>query len=242
MRINSRRQTGARPVTNAWGFKFVAKIPGPKTGCMVISEGSLESDFISVVLANPELADIQYQPVEIRYLYLPHGTATDVELLSDNRDPILPSLGDYPGVRRGVYYPDFLVTWKNGVRELVEVKHSRLEMDSRVQRKKAAGEAYARARGWQFNLYTDKHIRQEPRLTNAKVLLRYRQQAVPEIVGKVILDKLRQRGRMTIGDLALELDTLRWPHRLPVIYAMLARGQVHFDPGCLLNETAEVFI
>jgi hypothetical protein len=207
---------------------------------MIVSEGSLERDFICRMQDDPEVT-LRYQPVTIHYLYLPNGGPNDIELFIGEDVRPRPSLLDFPGVRRGVYTPDFLIEWSSGRRRLVEVKHSKQVGDPAVQRKKAVAEAYARHRGWEFAMYLDTDIRQEPGFTNAKIRRRYRRQAVPMNIEQAVLVAVSRGEGITVQELTALLTQHDRTVLLPCVYALVAKRKLWHDDNFPLGLGAQLF-
>lgn len=134
-----------RRVPRSYRGNLTGLHPNPSGGRSIAFESALERDFITLMLFDPDVVDVEEQPVRIP---MPKGR---------------------------FYTPDFLVTFRAGPRSLVEVKPADvLVRDHEMLAPKcAAAEAYAAARGWTFSVWTEERIR-IPRMENARFLLPYR--------------------------------------------------------------------
>lgn len=234
---------GARRISNRNGYWFIGKTPDPGTGDLVMSEGSLERDFICRVQSHPEYLAMRSQPVKIRYIYIPSGKSTDVELLDTVPSEDRLSIVGHQGTKQSTYTPDYLVFWKTGDVWLVEVKSSRSIKDPQVQRKKAVGEAYAANQGWTYHLVSDVEIRAEPFLMNAQIQRRYRGLCVPADIERKIFEEVRRPQTSTIGDVVDRLGVTSAPAPLETyIYALIARHKLAVDDNQPLGRDSKVFL
>lgn len=103
----------------------------------VVVESTLERDFALLQRFDPTVATVEEQPVRVEY-----RTA---------------------GGSRRSYVPDFLVTHQRSAlsTKLVEVKFSTdpALVSGALDERFAAARAFASARGWSFEVVTEKHIR-----------------------------------------------------------------------------------
>ena len=173
----------------------VRKIPysgGSITGSVVLHGGRgsvgyesfLEHDFILVTDFDLDVAQLEGQPVRI--IYEATGEARERR-------------------RTRRYVPDFLMTYDARTGRapvLVEIKYGahlekkRAELLPKIQ----AGRRYARAQGWRFRVYTERHIR-GPQLANIKFLLPYRRFPRDEARCRRLLDVLARVGRIQADQL-----------------------------------------
>lgn len=86
--------------------------------------------------------------------------------------------GSFPDGTKHMYTPDFLVIRATG-KELIECKHADYIDDEATRQQRTIGEAWAAAHGYQYRLVTDKDLNAGSRLTNVKLLWRYRLHPVP---------------------------------------------------------------
>ena len=141
-------------------------------------ESLLERDCALLFQSHPAVASIEGQPVRI-------------EFISD----------DEMGRRRRCHHiPDFLVRFgrhSGRVPLLVEVKY-REELRAKHEEylpKVRAARRYARQRGWNYRIYTDRHIRGKAhRLANLKFLQAYRRDVRDARTSDVLLAALAAGG------------------------------------------------
>lgn len=118
------------------------------SGRAIAYESTLERDFITLMLFDPAVSDIDEQPLTIAWT-------------------------DAAGKPRR-YTPDFLLR-RGGRSALIEVKPEAVlvAQAADLEPKFAAARAYAKTQGWRFEVWTEVKIRTS-RLENAKFLLDYR--------------------------------------------------------------------
>lgn len=136
------------------------------------------------------------------------------------------------GVMR-TYTPDFLVLYE-GHSEIVEVKPStRLDRGPPWDVVAAVIGDF----GYGFRLVTETEISREPRLTNAKLLARYRLLSVPAEL-RFRLQLARQQHPKTLGELArlLNLGT-DW---CVTVYGLVLAGLIHADLSIPLGEQTPI--
>lgn len=133
---------------------LTGRLAGPAGTAAITFESSLERDFATLSLFNPDVASVEEQPVRIEYV---------------------------EGATRRRYTPDFLVRYHDSARPalLAEIKfQAELEANRKhmAARFAAAGE-FAVQKGWLFEVVTEREIR-TPCLENARFLLPYRHRPV----------------------------------------------------------------
>lgn len=188
-------------------------------------ESTIEEDFFTLLRFNRLVASFEHQPVTLEWL-------------------------DATGKIRH-YTPDALVRYRNDLPEaagmvpvLCEVKPD-LDTDKKSPRRRkpprkedeaenalkwAAAERYAERQGWQFKVYRESEIR-TPYLDNARFLLRHRERRTASELDKPLLDNLRARGPLTLGEWAATLTstTQERAEVLPVCYRLISESQVVVD-------------
>lgn len=168
----------------------------------VATESKLEYDFVTLMSFDPDVTEIEEQPVAIIY--------------DDN------------GKRRS-YTPDFLIKRRAACPILAEVKPSRF-VKGDVKRKLNAGKRYAATRGWSFQLWTEREIR-GPMLKNAQFLLGYKETTRPPDAVEQILRTIRHGDARPICDVVAELwpeDDAR-AAGLPTLWHLIACRTVFCD-------------
>lgn len=175
-------------------------------------EHHLERDFIFRCVADPNVFDLRHQPMEVEW----------------NDD----------GVKRK-HYPDFSL--RRGERRfVVEVKTAANSLDPLIQRRTAAMVRRFAREEITYELVTDTWIRQEPHLSNAKLLclsLAY------EPTDRFVSD-LTDHMRSTPGGIAIEAiaDLLNLPEdAIYLAYAMIRNGDARFvEPGELAGPHSRI--
>lgn len=173
-------------------------------------EPSLERDYLTLLEFSPSVTRYEVQPVRIWYTY-------------ENRERS--------------YTPDVLVHFqpepgKAPTRWLVEVKY-RDELRENwhwYRHRIKAAFRFAKAEGYQFHLMTEREIR-TPYLTNARFLLRYRDQPIEDPHLHVLLDKLELLREADPDMLlaAVYLDPWRRAQVLHVLWQCVAQGYIATD-------------
>lgn len=137
---------------------ITGRLAGFRPGQSVEHESLLERDCALLFQSHPAVASIESQPVRIEFV------AADAK----------------GRPRRRYHIPDYLVRFQSRSGRaplLVEVKYReelRAKHDEILPKVRAA-RRYARQRGWNYRIYTDRHIRGEGhQLTNLKFLQSYR--------------------------------------------------------------------
>ncbi|WP_375055630.1 TnsA endonuclease N-terminal domain-containing protein [Zobellella sp. DQSA1] len=187
----------------------------------VMFESTLERDFLSLLEFDRAVESFEVQPVRLNWL-------------------------DDKGKVRS-YTPDVLVHYQDGCRipTLWEVKY---RDDLRAhwleyRPKFRAAVRYTRERRWRFRLVTEQEIR-GVRLDNAKFLLPILRRGCPDS-GDVysVLDSLRLSGSSTPAHLlaSLSADEQERARLLPVLWYLVAAGQVGTDPGEKLTMVSRIW-
>jgi hypothetical protein len=183
----------------------------------VAVESTLERDFALLQRFDPTVATVEEQPVRVEYRTT--------------------------GGSRRFYVPDFLVThqWPGLPTKLVEVKFSTdpALVSGALDERLAAAWAFASARGWTFEVVTEKHIR-TPRLGNATFLLPYRQRPADAGVRARLLMALRS-GPAMVEVLADTVGSERG-RTLPTIWGMVARFEIGADLDRPLTMHSPLFL
>lgn len=173
-------------------------VPGRRS---VAFESSLERDFITLMLFEPDTLDIEEQPVRIQ---LPQGRH---------------------------YTPDFLVTRQGRPPLLVEIKPE-IELSApnpQLSDKLDAAAAWATARGWIFETWSEKQIR-IPRLENAKFLLPFRDRKVDAGIAARLL-AFATKGMAEVEELvgaAFPIEAERG-RALAALWHLMALGRLSAD-------------
>lgn len=149
---------------------------------------------------------------------------TDPRVRIYHPQPITLAL-DLP-VAKKRYTADVLVEYWDGRVVLEEVKPERFLNKPEVQERHALAAAAALERGWGFQEVTEAHLKREPRLANAKLLIAYAREPLPEMMVLAAAEFIADVGQSTLAELQVALRPITaTPSQL---YALALRGIV--DP------------
>lgn len=181
-------------------------------GASVAFEGTLERDFLYLMDFDPDVVDVEEQPVKVP---VPGGKG------------------------RGAYYiPDFLVQRREGLPWLVEVKSTDdLEKNAEdYEAKFKAAKSYADDRGWTFEIVTDQEIR-TPKLKNIRRLLSYRNRKVDPGVCARLLRQAKDETHISLGDILSRAFPEPSDHLivLPTLWHLVVTGRFDVDWGTDLD-------
>jgi hypothetical protein len=187
-------------------------------------ESSLERDFIKHLIFNQNVSKHEEQPLTIKF--------TDA------------------GGKQRRYTPDLFVFYR---RDLTLTKHWRpllaeVKYRSDVFRhwielkpKFRAARTYAKQRGWDFTIITDREVR-TPYLKNITFLLEFRKYPVDEVASQLLLEAVADRSATTPASL-LELiseDATRKASLLPTLWQLIANGHIGVDLEQRLTMTSPI--
>jgi hypothetical protein len=188
-------------------------------------ESSLERDFLELMMADSQVAEIDGQPITIHYI-------------------------DQEKKARRHYTPDALVTFKyDELRRhqrpplLVEVKYRDeykkhfLEFKERIR----AARRYAKGRGWQFKVVTEREIR-TTRFTNMHFLAGFRDRTPDAAYVASITDHLAQVGATTPAALLTHMTADPWQQVeiIPTLWWMVAHTQLQMDLSTPLSMQSSI--
>jgi hypothetical protein len=188
-------------------------------------ESTLEEDFFTLLRFNRLVERFEHQPVTLEWMdatgkirnYTP-------DVLVHHRND-LPKAADMVPILCEIK-PDLNTDTKSPRRR----KPPRKENEEENALKWAAAERYAAQRGWQFKVYRESEIR-TPYFDNARFLLRYRERLAPAELDKPLLDNLRARGPLTLGEWAATIASTAQERAevLPLCYRLIAEAEVTVD-------------
>ena len=180
---NRRRLGGVVRELHPYGRLPVTEVP--MHGQMVPGEGPNEPNYVRVLDLDRTVTQVTAQPVKIPFCFWP-GT-TRMALLG----PVEATPKD---AVRASATPDYLVEREDRRPELVEVKWFKALVDERVQRKIAAGRAYAAERGWDYLLVRSDELNASAELRNIRFLWQYRRVPPTASIRMQALGALRAAG------------------------------------------------
>lgn len=188
-------------------------------------ESTIEEDFFTLLRFNRLVDSFEHQPVTLEWLdatgkireYTPDAL---VRYRTD-----LPEAADMVPVLCEVK-PDLNMETKSPRRR----KPPRKEDEEENVLKWGAAERYAARQGWQFKIYRESEIR-TPYFDNARFLLRHRERRTASELDKPLLNNLRARGSLTLGEWAATVTstTQERAEVLPACYRLIAEAQVIVD-------------
>jgi TnsA-like endonuclease N terminal/TnsA endonuclease C terminal len=200
-------------------------VASSKNNRMSAFESTLERDLMLLLEFDFNVLEYEEQPVKIEY--------------EDNNGKL------------HSYIPDLLITyrrdiapakWKKHV--LAEVKYRQnLFADWKILKPKfKAARAYAKSKGWDFRIFTDKEIRTHY-LTNAKFLLPYRSLPLDQRMIEIILSAL---DRVVETDpesllLACSMDLMEQAQFIPMIWRLICAGMIGIDLDLPLNMRSRIW-
>lgn len=173
--------------------------PSLKTGRMVWFESFLERDFIYWLEFEPSVITFAEQPFTLEY----------------------PHLGK---TRR--YTPDFHVRYAPKRDVLVECKPTAFVETEENQLKFRAAEAWCAEQGWSFRVVTEADVRQEPRLANIKLLVRYARLGISPQVQSRVFAALAATPRLSLGQIARLLEPADPMAGMPGVLHLAARHTI----------------
>lgn len=179
------------PITANQAF-FRMKRPSLKAGRMIHCESPLEGDFIVRCEFDELISAVQEQPEQLHYKQ--DGKA-----------------------RR--YTPDFRIT-RNHLSLLTEVKPEERFAEEATRNKLEFVKSLYAERGENFLVVTDREIRQEPFLSNLKLLQRYRRRSLMGMRGAQLVHEVRHALPTSIDQLAPLLGGR------PTVLALVAAGHL----------------
>lgn len=198
----------ARKVVTGAPWRPVHRFASVKAARRIECESYLERDYCYLLDADPHVLDYASQPETFSY-----------------RD------GDID--RR--YTPDFLVAYADH-HEIVEVKPFDL-----LKKRPTNWDAIKQAileRGFIFRIVTDLDIREEPRLTNAKLLARYRGPILKSDEAHRVRATLYEHRPKTLGELAsLARLGSDW---CVLVYGMVLAGEFRVDLNVPLGSATPI--
>lgn len=198
------------------------RIPSRKTNRNHFFESSLERDFETILEFDPFVIEYLEQPIKIQY--------------------------SFNGKIR-YYHPDFLVTFNEtnlNVRpSLYEVKYSatyeknRLELEPKYN----AATAYAKTKGWDFHVVTEREIR-TTYLENSRFLLNYRDYEYSNIEDfELLLSTINELSHTTPEELILiaARDRNKRMELIYLLWHMIANYYIACDLNNKLSMDSEIW-
>lgn len=175
LRINGGETTSPqRNIKRSQFGKQTTFFPSRKNGSQIVCEVRLEADACFYWEHDKNVVSYREQPEQLELMV---------------------------GKKRRRYTPDFEICYSNGLRQFVEVKPENVYRKPKYMALYRAARKFLRARGDDFELFTDDQIRQQPRLDNLIKTYNQARGAVP-LERAYLRDQLSQlKPPMRIRDL-----------------------------------------
>lgn len=199
------------PVRNVWnrGQNIIGKFPSHKIHRMVQFESLIERDVIYLLEYDQNVLNYEEQPVEIQYQ-------------------------DGPVTRR--YIPDFLVTFANEKKCLVECKPKKFVNHPKNLTKYIAAEEWCKSHGMQFFLAIDDYIRQGHVLKNIQFLAQYASTVTNAGVEEHIIAQMKtSTTARSIESIAFDVYPNNPNQVYATIFHLLYWQKLHIDLSTLIS-------
>ncbi|MEP7288623.1 MAG: TnsA endonuclease N-terminal domain-containing protein [Chloroflexota bacterium] len=177
------------------GGAIKGTFPSLKLNRSIRYTSTLERDFLFVLEYEAQVVRYQEQPFEVSGMF-------------DG------------GLHR--YTPDYAV-WTAQQQTLVECKPAMLLQDRHTQQQIAVGTQWAMLHGWQFEVVTDRSLREGYQLANLKLLWRYSRLPVSSSQRHEFDEALAQTNPVTLGQLA------QTPEQLNCVFYLLFHHELRTD-------------
>jgi hypothetical protein len=93
----------------------------------------------------------------------------------------------------------------------------------------ATARDWCAVRGWSFQVVTERDVRQEPRLTNIRLLARYARLSVSPQLQSQVFARLAAAASLSLGQLAQQLNPADPSAALPSLLHLAARHTLDLD-------------
>jgi hypothetical protein len=133
------------------------------------------------------------------------------------------------------YTPDAAVLFEDGRCVIEEVKYRKESEDPEVKRLLDLVRPEIERRGFEFRVRTEDDIRREPRMTNVRLLLRWRPHRISAELAAAIRGALSNGTTATLADLAKSIGLER--HNIGELYAAALRRHLVFDLDAEIGPT-----
>ena len=147
-------------------------VPFARQGRSIRCQGQLEAAAVQILAASPRVTKILEHPLSVWYAW---DEATGAITLLDGP----PDKAFRKRHRVSYVVPDFLVTFHDGARHLVEVKPADKLGQPLVRRKLTVAALAAEKHGWTYHVVSERHLFRGPLLANVRLLTRFRYSVPP---------------------------------------------------------------
>lgn len=183
-----------------------------KNGSSVAFESTLERDFFLILEFDPTVLDYWEQPVRIEYEARGRiRTYTPDVFVRHLRDAI-------PGIN--------LRPWLCEVKPLAVLRAEKAALEPKFR----AAEEFARKRGWEFRVFTEREIR-GPYLENAKFLLPYRNAPPDTAHVRLLLELVLDVEETDPEELLRRVTSDKWERAtvVPALWHLVATKRIGTD-------------
>lgn len=199
-------------------LSLTGAISSLKQNRLIEFESSLERDYIHILEFNSNVLKYYEQPIKIEYFYKN---------------------------QKRIYIPDFWVEYKNGTKEVIEIKYSEEinKKDAQLVFKLGEAKKFCSKNSLTFKVLTEKEVR-TPVLKNAKFLSYYKTKnnVVKGIHINLIFSKLREYKFVLIDEFinSLSKDKYTQAEYLFTVWYLLSVGLIDFDQNKELSMTSVI--
>lgn len=178
-----------------------------KNNSIIEFESSLEKDFIYLLEYDIKVVKYYEQPIKIYF--------------EDKGNAVY-------------YVPDFYVEYKNGKKELIEIKYKKdlIENNRTYKNKFLAASEFCQANNIEFKILDEASIRTE-KLFNAKFLFHFQkpQLTIPSGDFNILYDCLKKEGKIPINELIEKcaISNEKKGELIYVLWWMLAHHYISYD-------------
>lgn len=204
-----------------------------------LSSISLTGDFASI----KNNATVNFESsLERDYIYL---LEYDTRVMFYYEQPIKITFED--NGKNRYYIPDFFVEYKNGNKEIIEIKYENdlIVNKLKYQQKFKAAKHFCHKNGISFRILTENDIRTE-KLFNAKFLTYYQNPSIDINYTEISLlyDIVKQHGQISVKDIitAASKDENRQAELLFMLWTAVAKHFINFKEGDRLSMNSILFI
>ena len=202
----------SRTVVSRSRARSTGKYPSWKMGRMIQCESLNELKLARVLDADPEIAAFNEQPLTIYYSL--NGAAHR-------------------------HYPDFKVEWRNGVRELWEVKPASKAAHPEVLKRTRYLEQVLPDVGFTYRLVVVEDAIVEPRLQNARTLLRFGRNPIDVVTREKIRQILRTSSYVSWGSAR---NGNLGPHGRNALARLALEGVLTFDRTAKISDSSQFIL
>lgn len=201
----------ARKVRAGWQARPTGSFASVKCDVPLYWESSSEYAALLICEYDPEIRSIRTQPYKV--VHRKSGKRTQT-------------------------YPDIEVVMRSGQRKIVQVKIEEKLNDPIVAKRLLRDRQVFEACGWEYEIWTDRYVKAEPRLQNLKNIHHFRGHDLASDIRDAIHAKLRDRAISTVRDL---LNILPKENSENAVLSLLANHVMSVDLFKPITRDSSVF-